>query len=196
MMTARIRIDALSSSWPIPSAAAVMAPANAATTQAPSTPTARPDPTHRPRPRTPYVAATMMLTTSAASSVSRKTMIAVASMTPLLTNPVLLLRDHLALRGLMEIIEERVGAGRQRSDVDGHRLTGRHDLLAVELSALELDRDFAGVCDDQLEFDTSLHIEGSWLKARVVDRQGIGRLLRAPGSPSSHQYRADSDQLD
>ena len=70
---------ALKSSWPIPCTASAMMPVDKATATAPRTPAAMPALIQRARPGTPRVAANTTVTTSAASSVSRKTRMAMPS---------------------------------------------------------------------------------------------------------------------
>ena len=49
-------------------------------------------------------------------------------------------RDNLAFhRAVTEVVEERIGAGRQRRNIHGDRLPRLHDALAMQLEALELD---------------------------------------------------------
>src|SRR5262245_9672969 len=137
MRTAANSTPALNSSWPMPAAAAAIASAKAATRQAPTTPATTPANTQRPRGATPLVPAMTMLTTSAASRTSRKTMIAVASMrTPALGSPVragvLLLHDDLALgRILVELAIELVGAGIERADGEARFGISGDDLLDI-----------------------------------------------------------------
>jgi hypothetical protein len=79
MMTAMPSTLALNSSWPAPSKASEIAPANSATTAAPRTPPTTPVVTQRPRPNTPRVAASTMPTIKPASMTSRKTMMSAPS---------------------------------------------------------------------------------------------------------------------
>ena len=80
MTTAMPSTLALNSSWPAPSKACEIAPANIATIAAPSTPAPMPIATQRPRPATPRVAAITMPTIRPASMTSRKTMMSAPSM--------------------------------------------------------------------------------------------------------------------
>src|SRR5689334_1172307 len=75
---------------------------------------------------------------SAASMTSRKTMTAVASMIDLCS----WLLDGQLGGGflLMVFVEEVVGAGIERADVDGDRAAAGHHLLGIEVFALELGR--------------------------------------------------------
>src|SRR5437762_14324690 len=127
--TAANRIAALKISCPRPATAAARVSANPATTIAPSAPPAIPPPTHPPRPGTPWLAAMTMPTISAASSPSRKTMIAVASIGSA--------HHQKAPARRVEIIEKLVAPGLQRSDEDAGRAAGRDDLLAMQRRALE-----------------------------------------------------------
>ena len=78
--TAASSTPALKISCPTPSIALAMRSADSATSSAPSTPAATPLATQRPRPSSPRVAASTMVTTSAASRTSRNTSSAAASM--------------------------------------------------------------------------------------------------------------------
>src|SRR5262249_34845088 len=116
--------------WPAPWKASEMTPANMATTLAPSTPAMMPILTHLPRPMTPRVAAMTMPTIRPASRTSRKTMINAPSMS--------LFRDQHALgRSLIEFAEERITAGRERTDANhAFRLAGDH-FFNLHFAALE-----------------------------------------------------------
>src|SRR5437016_14652552 len=107
----------------MPAAASAMTPADMAMATAPRTPAVMPAPIHRPRPGTPRVAAKTTLTTSAASSTSRKTSTAMPAIVRIL------FRDQDALRGiLVEVAEEWIPARLQRSDVDDDLALRGHDL--------------------------------------------------------------------
>src|SRR5262245_17042268 len=125
MPTARNSTVALNSSEPMPEAASRIASANSATRQAPTTPPPMPASTHPPRPRMPLVAAMTMPTTSAASSTSRKTTTALGVDCGRRSNmrrprsSLRLLHDDNALGGvLIELADELVGAGLQRTDLE------------------------------------------------------------------------------
>src|SRR6266478_904616 len=131
----------------MPAAASAMTPADSATATEPSTPARMPVPIQRSRPGTPRVAANTTLTTSAASSTSRKTSTAIPGTIDFL------FRDQDALRGVpVEIAEERIAAGLERTDEDDDLPLGRDDLLAVELIALEFLCGRILVVDDELHF--------------------------------------------
>src|SRR5689334_20100426 len=106
--TAANRTAASNSSWPMPEAAADNAPAKPATASAPTVPAATPPATQAPRPGAPRLAAMTMPTISAASRISRKTIMAAAS--------IVLLHHDEAARGLVEIVDELVAARLQRPD--------------------------------------------------------------------------------
>src|SRR6185312_6179442 len=129
MPTARMRTQALSSSWPEPANNAPISLAKAATMQAPASPATTPKATQTPLPGTPLVAASTMPTMSPASMTSRKTMMSADSM---------LFDDHHALRRLgVEFAHERITARRQWAQTDFARATPSHDLLGLERFAVE-----------------------------------------------------------
>src|SRR5262249_31539781 len=138
---------ALKSSWPTPSAIAAMRSVPSATTPAPRIPATTPPTSHTVRPGMLRVAAATMPTISAASSTSRKTMIAVASMADFL-----LLHDHGALGGLLVVLaDEGIAAGLEGPDEDRRgRLAGDH-LFAIERVALEFLWRRVAVLDDELD---------------------------------------------
>ena len=79
MATAIGRIEALKISCPTPAKASAIAPAKAATSEAPTTPAATPAAMTSRLPRTPWVTAMTMPTMRPASMTSRKTMISAPS---------------------------------------------------------------------------------------------------------------------
>src|SRR5262245_8143355 len=89
----------------------------------------------------------------------------------------------------MEVVEEWIAAGRQRPYIDDRALSGRYDLFAVELGALEFGRHLACVLNAQLEFDAGLHIQCARLETIVVDRQRVTRLLRRYPSRYRRQHQ-------
>src|SRR5260370_16825175 len=82
-------------------------------------------------------------TTCAASSTTRKTMIAVANIASAY--------HQKASARRAEIVEELVTAGLERADEDAGRAAGRHHLLAMQRGALEFGRGRLFVAD--LQFD-------------------------------------------
>src|SRR5689334_18996854 len=157
---------ALNSSWPIPAAASATAPADNARTTEPSTPATMPAPIQRARPGTPRVAANTTLTTSAASSTSRKTSTAIPATRRFL------FRDQDTLRGvLVEVAEKGIPARLQRTDVDADLSLGGHDLLAIELVALELLRGIVLVIDDELHLLAGRNRNLRRLEAMAPDRE-------------------------
>src|ERR1700731_3259966 len=126
----------------MPSAVAAIVPAAAATPSAPSTPPATPPPTQTPRRAAPWLAAMTMPTISAASSTSRKTMIAVASI------GLCLFHHKATTRRAVEVVKEFVGAGIERADKDADLAAGLDDLLAMQHGALEFRVDGLLVLDD------------------------------------------------
>ena len=77
--TAKARMPALNTSWPLPPKRSDKADVNTATRQAPSTPARTPTDIHVVRPRTPAVTAMTMPTIKPASKTSRNTMTSEAS---------------------------------------------------------------------------------------------------------------------
>src|ERR1051325_10863926 len=157
----------------MPAAALAIGPAQAATITAHPPPPAMPPLTHAPRPRMPRLAAMTMPTISAASSTSRKTMIAVASMRGLLHHD-----DAAVLR--IEVVKELVAAGVQRADIEADRAAGRDHLLAPHLMAFEFGRGRLLVADLQLHLGAGRHRDFGRHKLPVPDRdrhrRRIGRL--------------------
>ena len=78
-------------------------------------------------------------------------------------------RDNLAFdRAVAEVVEERVGAGRERREVHGYGLSRLHDALAMQLETLKLYRRIAGV--GHLQFDRSV---GGESQVRGLDGASI-----------------------
>jgi hypothetical protein len=64
----------------------------------------------------------------------------------------LLFHDEVAAGGRrIEVAEELVGAGRQRTDIDDPLGSARDDLFSMQLRALELLRRRVGISDRQLD---------------------------------------------
>src|SRR5262245_63234080 len=120
-----------------------MASANKATMPAPSVPRSTPAATQCPRPLMPRVAASTMPMIRPASITSRKTMTSAPNM--------LLFRDHDAFGGVrVEVADELVAAGGERSDAHQAFGLGGNDLLDLERGTLEF--------------------LGGWVRAGDVDR--------------------------
>src|SRR4029077_2968286 len=122
MITATPRMAALNSSCPIPSNSCDNAPANAATTQAASTPASTPPLIQRLRCGTSPVTASAMPTISPASNTSRKTMMSAASILLFLLH-----RQGTACL-IVEVVVELIAAGFQGPHVD-HSLALGGDLF-------------------------------------------------------------------
>src|SRR5579864_1300085 len=148
----------------MPCAAAAIAAAKIATSIAPRMPAAIPPDTHNPRPSAPRLAAMTIPTISAASSTSRKTMMAVASI------GALLLHYQAAARCLIEIVKELIGTGIERPDKNADLTASRDDLLAVQDGALEFGIDHLLILDDQLDFDPSGNGNIARYELMILDR--------------------------
>src|SRR6478609_5438997 len=111
-----------------------------------------------------------MPTTSIASADSRQMM---NSALPMCV-PGSLLRDDLALRLGMELVEESVLAGLQRVDDDGRLGTGCQDLLELEGLALELDRRGALVAHLDLDALARRNLERGRLELAVLHDDAHG----------------------
>src|SRR5205823_3783599 len=139
---------ALKISWPRPDAAAASTSANAATTSAPSVPPTIPYVTHAPLPSTPRVAARTMLTTSAASSTSRRTMTAVAST----VIPGRLLCDDAASGGFfVELADELVSSRLERPHRQGRFALAGDDFFQLEVMAFEFFGGRVEIFNEKLE---------------------------------------------
>src|SRR5262245_14871217 len=170
--------------------AAAMTPAPAATMPASSSPPAMPPPTQRPRPTMPLVAAMTMPTTSEASSISRLTMIAAASMG---SRPLLLHDDGALGAVLVELADELVAARVERPDRDGGGSAAGDHLLDVERVALEFLRRRIAVGDDQLDLLAGRHRNLRRVEAVILDRQRdlviSGKRCAAGDEKSAEQHR-------
>src|SRR5437762_11619910 len=188
MMTAANRMAALNTSWPIPSTAAAIVSAPPATRMAPAIPAAIPPPTQKSRRATPRLAAMTMPTISAASSTSRKTMIAVASIGRLFGY-----ED--AARGAVEIVEELVAAGGERPDKNADRRARPDHFLAMQRAALEFGRLGLLVLDRQLDLDPrrDRHLGGLEL---VVAQQNDDRIGRRREGQSEEDHGGEEKAHD
>src|SRR5689334_5200679 len=163
MTTAMPRMDALKSSWPMPSASSEMSCAPPATASEPTTPSARPAKMKRARPAMPRVAALTMPTMSAASRTSRKTMSAV---------PNILFGDDRAPGALLVVLaDELVFAGLERAHVDGRLPLARDHLLDLERLALELLGRRVLVLDEQLHFLSRGNLDAIGRELVSLDRE-------------------------
>ena len=157
-----------------PSQRSSAAPAATSAPQ-PSRP-AMPPPIQAPRCAMPRLAASTMPTISAASSTSRKTMIAVASIAAL---PYFATRKPRVAR--MEIVEELVAAGLQRADIDASRSRPAGSTFSrCSACALELRRRL--VCSfliDQLDLDPGRNRHLGRHEPVIADRDRHLRLWAA-----------------
>src|SRR5215469_6388185 len=173
MPTARARITAFNSSWPMPAAAAAISAANRATMPAPTTPPARPTDIHKPRRGAPVLAASTMPTISAASNTSRKTMMAAPS---IVDRP--LSRNNVAACGLrVEIPEELVFARFQRADINGDLVATGHHFFTTQLGALKFLRCRIVVLDDQRDLLAGWDLNFSRMELVVLDLERIAGIL-------------------
>src|SRR6478672_6492786 len=101
---------------------------------------------------TPTEAAMTMLTMSAASNTSRKTMTATASNGASTC-------DKVSTRRRIEVVEKVVCARSERSDIDNDLLTGRDDFLATQLETFEFGRGSAFIRHVQLDLLPGRHIQ-------------------------------------
>src|SRR5712692_7582747 len=125
MTTATASTLALNISWPEPAKALAIVSAKMAMRPAPSAATSTPAVTHFPRPGTPRVTASTMPMIRPASMTSRITM-----MSALI---IALFRDHVALGGVcMDLADEFISAGRERTNPNQGLRLGRNDLLHLE----------------------------------------------------------------
>src|SRR5258708_17505034 len=156
--------SALKISWPMPEAAEAIAPAKIATTTAPAPPPAIPFATHMARPATPRVAARTMPMISAASSTSRNTITAVASM----CGP--LLGDDAPLGSLFVVFADKlVSASFERADRQRCLAVARDDFLALQIVAFKLLGRRIEVLHHQLDLLAGGHLEFLRVKLVILD---------------------------
>src|SRR5512135_1535594 len=159
---------ALNSSWPMPLANEPMTSVKAATTPAPANPASSPAMSQRLLPGMLCVAAATMPMMSAASSTSRKTIMAVPNMV------CLLLRDDRALRGRrVEFAHEGVASCIQRPDVERCAAMPGNDLLAVQRKAVEFFRCGILVLYQQLDLLAGGDDQFGRLETMLLDNQRI-----------------------
>src|SRR6266516_2849230 len=148
-----------------------MTPAKTATRQAPSTPPATPPLIHRPRCGTERVTAITMPTIRPASNTSRKTMIKAASTAASF-------HHERAAIGLIEIVEEFVFAGFERTDAyDALAIRGDH-LLGLERLALEFHRGSVAIGDADHDAGVRRRLDLGRLELLVLHGELDGRVLR------------------
>src|SRR5271166_2586092 len=198
MTTATMRIEALKISCPIPASALAIAPANAATRQAPTTPAAMPAAMTSLLPCTPCVTASTMPTMRPASMISRKTMINAPSIASLSAPfPCVSLHHQKPFRrGFVIVVEEAIATGLQRTQVDGDGPAADDHFFDPEHLALEFRR--RSVLVDDLE-DDRLAGGGLRLGRRefvVLERDGhFGRLVGVGcGREPERQRKARAEQ--
>src|SRR5690348_13110983 len=94
-----------------------------------------------------------------------------------------------ARRLRIEIAEEFVTARPQRADIDGNVLAAGHDLLAMQLGALEFFRRGIEVLDGERDLLAGGDLDLGRREAVVLDRQRVGALLGASGQePAKGEY--------
>src|SRR6185437_421038 len=176
-------------SCPLPDNASEIAPANSASTAAPSTPTTMPPAIQPPRRAMPWVAASTMPTISPASSTSRKTMSSLASMGSVL----LLGGGHGAGGGVgVILVEELVSARLQRPGLHADLAAGHNDLLHPKIAALELGRRVVLVGDLDSEPLARRHRHLGGVEPMILEGQhdGIGRPGRGGDGPDRQESEA------
>src|ERR1700688_4364475 len=125
------RMAALNSSCPMPAKSCDSAPANAATTQAASTPASTPPPIQRLRCGTEPVTASTIPTISPASNTSRNTMMRAAS------TVCHLLHGQGAARLVVEVVVKFIASGLQRPHIDDAFGAGGNHLFDPQRRAFE-----------------------------------------------------------
>src|SRR5689334_4186262 len=170
MSAASIRTPALKYSCPAPAKAAAIRSANKATTLAAVRPATIPPTIHLLARAAAPTAASSMPTTSAASSVSRSTMMAEPSMGQRSSPP--LFRDDPSARELrVEIAEILVFSGSQRSYKHGNGCLARYDFFAIQVVALKLFGRHIAILDDEANFLTGWDLKLSRQKSMLLDDQ-------------------------
>src|SRR5437867_166709 len=107
-----------------------------------------------------------------------------------------LLGNDAAARLLVEVVEERVGAGLEGADPDVDRLAGRHDLLDAEILALELGGLRPLVRDDEHERGVRLDLHLARLELALVEGQGDFRRRVSRRHPPGDREEAEGDADD
>src|SRR5256712_4754866 len=93
---------------------------------------------------------------------------------------------------LVEVVEELVAPGREPRNVDRDRPPGRHHALAVQLEALELDRDRGLVRDLEAQALARRRLDLGGREAVLGDRQRDGPLL-GPHRRGEHEEEAERE---
>src|SRR5437867_7050403 len=93
---------------------------------------------------------------------------------------------------LVEVVEELVAPGREPRNVDRDRPPGRHHALAVQLEALELDRDRGLVRDLEAQALARRRLDLGGREAVLGDRQRDGPLL-GPHRRDEHEEEAERE---
>src|SRR6516164_2252379 len=158
-----------------------MASANKATMPAPSVPSSTPAATQCPRPGMPRVAASTMPMIRPASITSRKTMMSAPNM--------LLFRDYDAFGGVrVEVADELVAAGGERSDAHQAFGLAGNDFLDFERRALEFLRGRILVGDIDRHALARRHTKFLWLELVIADDEVefLRKRLRARHAECRH----------
>src|SRR5262245_60647384 len=93
----------------------------------------------------------------------------------------------------MEVVEERIGTGCQRANIEDCTLPRRHHLLAIELGTFKLGSYLACVLDPQLKLHAGLDVQGTRLEPIVVNCNRISGFLRLQHGSAHGQNDRSSD---
>src|SRR5271170_8089708 len=161
--TAKPRMPALNTSWPLPPNSSDNPPVNSATKHAPNTPAATPPATQKPRPATPAVTAITMPTIRPASKTSRKTINSAASTG---TSR----HYQITLRLMVKIVVEIVTARLLRPHIDDALAADRDDLLEMQVAAFELGHDRIEILDVDGDGLTGRRMQFGGIELVILDR--------------------------
>src|SRR5437870_10960591 len=94
---------------------------------------------------------------------------------------------------LVEVVEELVAPGREPRNVDRDRPPGRHHALAVQLEALELDRDRGLVRDLEAQALARRRLDLGGREAVLGNRQRDRPLLRPHRDGEREEERGEQE---